>query len=82
MTTRTQTRLYKNSCAIQTTLLPLFESYSTESGFAKLDAATESLRKFPKDLKLLQEQSVSKQENPMFDSKWLGRTHFIEGYRN
>ena len=66
MTARTQSRLYNSSRTIQSTLLPLFELYSVEAGFAKLDAAVGSLRGFPKDLKLLQEQSVSKREDLVF----------------
>ena len=66
MATRAQSRLYNNHNAIQATLLPLFESYSAEPGFVKLDAALGSLRKLPGGLKVLQEHSVGKQENLMF----------------
>jgi len=65
MATRARSR-YNNCHVIQATLLPLFETYSTEPGFAKLESTLNSLRNFSKDLKLLQEQSVSKQENPVF----------------
>ena len=66
MATRARSRLYGNHHTIQATLLPLFESYSAESSFLKLDAAMDSLLKVSTDLKTMQEQRVSNQENPAF----------------
>ena len=66
MARRAQSRLYSNRRTIQATLLPLFESYSAEPDFAKLDDAMGPLRKLPKDLKVLQDQFVSEQRNSMF----------------
>ena len=66
MATRARSRLYGNHPAIQATLLPLFELYSAESSFVKLDAAMDSLVEVSADLKTIQEQRVSNQENTTF----------------
>ena len=82
MATKAQSRLYGNHHAIQSTLLPLFESYSAKSSFVKLDAAMDSLLEFSTDLKTLQEQRVSDHENPSFIANQLCSRYFEVEFRS